>query len=307
MAALDPSQPAAEDRLGAFPVLDAGIEAAASPADAGRRGGRSIGFWLAIVWIVLMAAAAIGASWLPIDNPDQMDLLARRAGPSGAHWLGADALGRDMLSRLVFGARISLGVGLSAPVIGLVVGGCLGMLAGYFRGRLETVVVGGVDVLLAFPPLVLALAITTYLGQSVLNITITLGILGIPAFARVARAATLTLAGRDFVTAARSLGAGHARILVRELLPNMVLPLVAFFLLGVAVIIVVEGALSFLGLGVPPPAPSWGSMIAEGRDSLDTAPSLAFLPAGAMFLTVLSFNIIGDRLRALTDPRPGAL
>jgi peptide/nickel transport system permease protein len=154
---------------------------------------------------------------------------------------------------------------------------------------------------------VLALAITTYLGQSVLNITITLGILSIPALTRVARAATMTFAERDFVTAARALGAGHGRILMRELLPNIALPLIAFFLLAVAVIIVVEGALSFLGLGVPPPAPSWGGMIAEGRDSLDTAPSIAFLPAGTMFLTVLAFNMVGDRLRALTDPRPLAL
>src|SRR5262249_49394464 len=140
-----------------------------------------------------------------------------------------------------------------------------------------------------------------------LDITITLGILSVPAFARLTRAATLGIAERDFVTAARSFGAGHARILLHELLPNIALPLVAFFLLSVAVIIVVEGSLGFLGLGVPPRAPSWGSMIAEGRDSLDTAPAIAFLPAGAMFLTVLSFNVVGDRLRALTDPRPGAL
>jgi peptide/nickel transport system permease protein len=270
------------------------------------RRGRLV-FWLAVAWIAIVASAAIAADWLPLTSPTDMDLLARRAAPSADHWLGADALGRDILSRLVFGARISLTVGLVAPLLGLVIGGGLGMLAGYFRGRFETLVVGGIDVLLAFPPLVLALAITTYLGQSVLNITITLGILSIPALTRVARAATLTLAERDFVTAARALGAGHARILMRELLPNIALPLIAFFLLAVAVIIVVEGALSFLGLGVPPPTPSWGGMIAEGRDSLDTAPSIAFLPAGTMFLTVLAFNMVGDRLRALTDPRPGAL
>jgi peptide/nickel transport system permease protein len=181
------------------------------------------------------------------------------------------------------------------------------MLAGYFRGRLETFAVGGVDVLLAFPPLVFALAVTTYLGHSVWNITLVIGVLSIPAFSRVARAVTLSLSEREFVTAARALGASHARILIRELLPNVALPLLAFFLLAVAVTIVVEGALSFLGLGVPPPAPSWGSMIGEGRDSLDIAPWLAFLPAGFMFLTVLSFNIVGDTLRALTDPRPGAL
>ena len=143
------------------------------------------------------------------------------------------------------------------------------------------------DVLLAFPPLILALAVTAYLGQSLFNLTCILGVLGIPAFMRVARAATLTLARREFVIAAQALGATHARILLRELLPNVLLPLLAFFLLGVAVTIVVEGALSFLGLGVPPPISSWGSMIGEGRESLDVAPRLAFIPAIAMFLTVL--------------------
>ena len=284
-------------------ALDVEVEqAATTPARRGR-----LVFWLAVAWIGIVASAAIAADWLPLTSPSEMDLLARRAGPGADHWLGTDALGRDILSRLVFGARISLTVGLVAPMLGLVIGGGLGMLAGYFRGWLETLVVGSIDVLLAFPPLVLALAITTYLGQSVLNITITLGILSIPALTRVARAGTMTFAERDFVTAARALGAGHGRILMRELLPNIALPLIAFFLLAVAVIIVVEGALSFLGLGVPPPAPSWGGMIAEGRDSLDTAPSIAFLPAGTMFLTVLAFNMVGDRLRALTDPRPLAL
>ena len=192
-------------------------------------------------------------------------------------------------------------------MIGLLFGAALGMLAGYFRGKFEALAMGGMDALLAFPPLVLVLAITAYLGQSVLNLSMTIGFLSIPPFARVARAATLTLAQREFVTAARALGATHARILLRELLPNVALPLLAFFLLAVAVTIVVEGALSFLGLGVPPPTPSWGSMIGEGRESLDIAPWLAFLPAGFMFLTVLSFNVVGDTLRALTDPRPGAL
>src|SRR6266568_2434014 len=142
---------------------------------------------------------------------------------------------------------------------------------------------------------------------AVLDLAMTIGFLSIPPFARVARAATLTLAEREFVTAARALGATHARILLRELLPNVLLPLLAFFLLAVAVTIVVEGALSFLGLGVPPPRPSWGSMIGEGRESLDIAPWLAFLPAGVLFATVLSFNLVGDALRAITDPRENAL
>src|ERR1700761_2023365 len=264
-------------------------------------------FWAAVGWMILVFAVAILAPVLPLPSPTDMDMLERRAGFSALHWLGTDGLGRDEFSRLVFGARISLVVGLCAPVIGVTIGGGLGMLAGYFRGRFEALAVGSMDVLLAFPPLILALAVTAYLGQSILNLTCILGVLGIPAFMRVARASTLTLARREFVIAAQALGATHARILLRELLPNVLLPLLAFFLLGVAVTIVVEGALSFLGLGVPPPISSWGSMIGEGRESLEIAPRLAFIPAAAMFLTVLSFNLIGDTMRALTDPRQGAL
>lgn len=280
-------------------------EVAVGPVGRTRRLGML--FWLAVGWLVLVFAVAALASLLPLPSPTDMDMLERRTLPSAAHWLGTDGLGRDELARLIYGAQISLIVGICAPIIGLVIGGALGMLAGYFRGRFESLVVGSMDVLLAFPPLILALAVTAYLGQSILNLTCILGVLGIPAFMRVARATTLTLARREFVIAAQALGATHARILLRELLPNVMLPLLAFFLLGVAVTIVVEGALSFLGLGVPPPISSWGSMIGEGRESLEIAPRLAFLPAVAMFLTVLAFNLIGDTLRALTDPRQGAL
>src|SRR6266513_5392822 len=271
--------------------------------------GRKLGplFGAAVGWMVLAFAVAIFADLLPLPSPTDMDMLERRMPMSQLHWLGTDGLGRDELARLIYGARISLIVGLCAPVIGVTIGGALGMLAGYFRGRFETLVVGSMDVLLAFPPLILALAVTAYLGQSILNLTCILVVRGILEFMRVARAATLTLARREFVIAAQALGATHARLLLRELLPNVFLPLLAFFLLGVAVTIVVEGALSFLGLGVPPPAPSWGSMIGEGRENLDIAPWLAFLPALFMFLSVLSFNLVGDTLRALTDPRQGAL
>lgn len=285
--------------------LEVAGEAVTQPARKGRRLGML--FWAAIGWLLFVFAVAVFATVLPLPSPTDMDMLERRAPFSGEHWLGTDGLGRDELSRLIYGARISLVVGVCAPVIGVVIGGALGMLAGYFRGRFESMVVGSMDVLLAFPPLILALAVTAFLGQSIFNLTLILGVLSVPAFMRVARAATLTLARREFVIAAQALGATHARILLRELLPNVMLPLLAFFLLGVAVIIVVEGSLSFLGLGVPPPISSWGSMIGEGRESLDVAPRLAFLPAAAMFLTVLSFNLVGDTLRALTDPRQGAL
>ena len=285
-------------------ALDAALDAAVAPR---RRRRLSNIFWAAAAWIAVVVLAAILANLLPIPSPTEMDMLARRMPPDARHWLGTDGLGRDMLSRLVFGARTSLTVGLLAPMIGLLFGAALGMLAGYFCGKFEALAMGGMDALLAFPPLVLVLAITAYLGQSVLNLSMTIGFLSIPPFARVARAATLTLAQREFVTAARALGATHARILLRELLPNVALPLLAFFLLAVAVTIVVEGALSLLGLGVPPPTASWGSMIGEGRESLDIAPWLAFLPASVLFLTVLSFNLVGDALRAITDPRENAL
>jgi peptide/nickel transport system permease protein len=266
--------------------------------------------WLlraALAWIVLVLAAALLAPWLPLPDPDAMDMLDPKAGPSVAHWLGTDALGRDVLARLVAGAQVSLAVGLGAPLVGIVPGMVLGMAAGYFRGPLDTVVTGGTDVLLAFPPLVLALAVTAYLGQSLAHLAATLGVLFVPAFVRVSRAATLAWSQREFVTAARALGASHARILVHELLPNVMQPMAAFFLVIVAVTIVVEGAISFLGLGVPPPRASWGSMIAEGRESLESAAWLAFMPATVMFATVLSFNLAGDALRARADPRGSKL
>ena len=288
-------------------TLELGIDA--SVAEVPARRGRRLGplFWMAIVWMIFVFAVAIFADVLPLPSPTDMDMLEKRAPFSAEHWLGTDGLGRDELARVIYGARISLIVGLCAPIIGLTFGGALGILAGYFRGRFESVVVGSMDVLLAFPPLILALAVTAYLGQSILHLTFILGLLGVPAFMRVARAATLTLARREFVIAAQALGATHTRILLRELLPNVMLPLFAFFLLAVAITIVAEGSLSFLGLGVPPPISSWGSMIGEGRESLEMAPRLAFIPAIAMFLTVLSFNLVGDTLRALTDPRQGAL
>jgi peptide/nickel transport system permease protein len=275
----------------------------AAPIRRRRRRGMGVVFWAAVAWILLVFGLAALADVLPLADPSRMSLLARRAAPSLLHLLGTDALGRDILSRLIHGARASLTIGLGAPLIGIVVGGAIGMVAGYFRGRGEMLIMGTIDVLLAFPPLVLALAITAYLGQSVLNLTLILALLSVPAATRVTRAVTLVVAQRDFVTAARALGASHARIMLRELLPNIAVPLLVYFLVAVAVIIVAEGALSFLGLGVPPPTPSWGSMIAEGRDSLDSAPSIAFIPAGAMFVTVLAFNLVGDTLRARADPR----
>src|SRR5260370_19146513 len=176
-------------------------DAAQAPARRGRRLG--LLFWIAIVWMIFVFAVAIFADLLPLPSPTDMDMLEKRAPFSFAHWLGTDRLGRDELSRLIYGARISLIVGICAPIIGLSIGGALGMLAGYFRGRFETWVVGSMDVLLAFPPLIFVLAVVAFLGQSILNLTCIIGVLGIPAFMRVARASTLTLARREFVIAAQ--------------------------------------------------------------------------------------------------------
>jgi peptide/nickel transport system permease protein len=287
-------------------ALDAATERPVDVARAARRHGLGVVFWVAVGWIGLVLLLALAADWLPIADPAQQALRARRAPPSVAHLLGTDALGRDILARVIYGARASLAIGILAPLLATLVGGFIGLVAGYFRGRLETIIVGAGDVLLAFPPLVLALAIVAYLGQSTRNLIAVLAILTVPAVMRIARATTLAVREREYVTAARALGASHARILLREILPNVMLPVGAFFLVLVAVIIVAEGILSFLGLGIPPPTPSWGSMIAEGRDSLDLAPHIAFIPATAMFLTVLAFNLVGDSLRAATDPRRGA-
>src|SRR5438552_17732432 len=196
--------------------LEVAGEAVTQPARKGRRLGTL--FWLAIGWMIFMFAVAVFAPVLPLPSPTDMDMLEKRAPFSAAHWLGTDGLGRDELSRLIHGARISLVVGLCAPIIGLVFGGALGMLAGYFRGRFETIVVGSMDVLLAFPPLILVLAVIAFVGQSIFNLTLILGLLSIPASMRVARAATLTLSRREFVIAAQALGASHARILLRELM-----------------------------------------------------------------------------------------
>jgi len=270
---------------------------------------RSLGwvFWLALAWIVIVLFGALAADLLPIADPSKISLLHRRQPPSAMYLLGTDHLGRDVLARVVYASRSSLTVGLVSAFLGLLVGGTLGLLAGYFRGRLESLTMATMDVLLAFPPLVLALAIIAYLGQNVVNLTLTLALRSVPAATRVARAATLAISAREFVVAARALGASHLRVMLRELLPNVVLPLMVFTLITVAVLIVAEGALSFLGLGVPPPMASWGSMMSEGREQLDVAPHMAFIPASVMFLTVLSFNLVGDTLRSLIDPRRAAL
>jgi peptide/nickel transport system permease protein len=281
-----------------------------------------IGFWLSMGWIVVVLTCALFADAFPLPGFDDMD-WENQASPPGArmatngtdspaaiasvHLFGTDTMGRDILARLIYGARISLAVGLIPPLIGLVIGGIIGTLAGFYRGRTETIVMSVMDVILAFPGLVLLLAVYFHLGPGLDHMIYALGFLTIPAFARVARANTLNFSQREFVTAARALGQNDLHILVREILPNIMMPMVVYALLIVSYMIVAEGSLSFLSLGVPPPAPSWGGMIAEGKEMLDEAVHVSLIPALVMFLTVLAFNLIGDALRSLIDARDGQL
>ena len=284
-----------------------------------------VSFWLSLGWVLIVLAGALGADYLPLPGPDRMDwdnplaplgstitISAEKGTQDGGqssvfHLFGTDGLGRDICSRLIFGARVSLGIGLLTPLIGLLIGGVMGMVAGFYKGRLEGFIMSVMDVILAFPGLVLLLLVVFHLGPSLLNLILALGFLTIPAFTRVSRANTLKYAEQDFVTAARALGHTDGRILLCEICPNIILPLLVYALLVVSYMIVAEGALSFLGLGVPSPTPSWGSMIAEGKEVLDGAAHLSLIPAGAMFLTILSFNIIGDSVRRLLDAREGKL
>ncbi len=300
-------------------VATAGREQVATPppvsdarTSAKRRRGPALGLggWLCVAWLVLVVGAAILAPWLPVDDPNEQDLLTPPNAGIGTegHPLGVDQPGFDILARLVWGGRVSLVVSIGVLAIGMVVGGTVGLVAGFLRGKVETVLMAIVDIFLAFPALLLLIAIVAFLGKDLTNIVIGISLVSIPAFARISRATTLTFARREFVLAAEASGASRFRILVREVLPNVFLPLLAFGLLVVAIAIVAEGSLAFLGLTDPETA-SWGRMINDGRDALvnEQIAHTSFLPAAVLFLTVLSVNFLGDRFRSAFDVKDAAL
>ena len=263
-----------------------------------------LGFWIPIGWITLMVAAAVLAPILPIADPEEIGVGGRLEGPSWDNWFGTDTNGRDMFARTIWGARVSLVVGFVALVVGFVIGGTIGVIAGFFRGLVDRLSMSVVFVLLSFPGLALALMIIGLLGQSLGVVSIVLSLAVIAPVARLARATTLSFAERDFVSAARVLGATDRRIMAREILPNVLIPLSALSLLGLGLTIVGEGGLAYLGLSVENGF-SWGKMIQLGAAprTLRTGPWVAFTPIGAMFLTVLSLNFAGDRLRDYFDVR----
>ena len=266
-----------------------------------------LSFWLPLGWILLVCAGALSAPWWPLPGFDAIDWNHPSARPGTIHLLGTDGMGRDILARLLFGARVSLMVGLLAPLIGLFLGGGSGLLAGYYRGRVAALLGGVMDAILAFPALVLLLTIVYLCGASLLTITLSLGCLSVPAFFRVARANTLKYVDLEFVLAARASGQTDLDIILREILPNTLFPLSIYALLVVGYMIIIEGGLGFLGLSVPTPTPSWGGMVADGQGVLRAAPHVCLIPMTAMFLTILAFNLLGDRLRRLADRRESHL
>ncbi|MDA3033295.1 MAG: ABC transporter permease [Actinomycetota bacterium] len=269
------------------------------------------GFWVAATWLGIVFAAAVLAPWLPFKDPNVNNIVSGQRppyAPSGTHLFGTDQDARDMLSRTVFGARISLTVGLVAIGMGMLFGGFMGIVAGYFRGWWDRVISFIFIIFLSFPALVLAILITALLERSLRTISITLGILAIAPVGRVARATTISFADREFVLAARTLGAKNGRIIVKELLPNVLIPMSALALLGMAVAIVAEGGLAFLGLSVEK-GPTWGKVILTGAGSRDLqkAPWIAIIPIIVLFLTVLALNYAGDRIRTYFDARETGL
>jgi peptide/nickel transport system permease protein len=275
-----------------------------------QRVGRKLGvmFWLAVAWLIIIILAAALAPWLPIDDPDAITGSPKEPLFTAGHPLGTDALGRDILSRTIWGGRVSMTVGFFAVFFGLLIGGFIGLISGYFRGYVEPTLMAAMDVLLAFPPLLLALSIVTFSGKKTIPIIVlALGIVAIPPLARLVRANTLVYGQREFVLASRTIGARNSRIMTREILPNVAMPALSFSIIGIAVAIVAEGALAFLGLSLPPPTATWGTMINDGRSHIDDAVWISLVPATAMFLTVLSLNLAGDTMREFFDVKEGGL
>jgi len=277
-----------------------------------KRKGIGVGGWLSVAWLALLLVIAVAGvvtgqkiPFLPDPKNDvggfKLDMF------SPGHFLGTDASGQDILSLTVNGTSASMEIGVFSVLIGFTIGGLFGVLSGYFKGRVGAVLGSTTDILLAFPPLVLAISIVTFLGHSVFWVTIALAIVAVPVLARIARAATLSWAEREFVTAARAQGAKHSRVMIKELVPNVLPAMLSIALLSIAVVIVAEAGLAIVGAGVAKTTITWGGIIDSGRTEIDTAPHIVLIPSFIIFLTVMALNYLGDALRAKFDVREGAL
>jgi peptide/nickel transport system permease protein len=259
---------------------------------------------LGLIFLTIFVVLAIFAPWIAPFDPAAIHLHARLEAPSSAHWFGTDELGRDILSRVIFGTRISLTVATSVVGIALFAGLILGSIAGYYGGWLDTFLnVLLMNAFMALPGILIAIALVAFLGPGMTNLILALSITGWVGYARLVRAQVLAVREREFVEAARSIGATDLRIILRHILPNIIQPVMVQAAIGMAGTILAEATLSFLGLGVPPPMPSWGVMLNDARAHLFDAPHMVIFPAIAIMLAVLSFNFIGDGLRDQLDPR----
>ncbi len=255
-------------------------------------------------FVVFLIVLAIVAPWVvPFDAENYFDYDALNDTPSWAHWFGVDALGRDIFSRVVMGARISLAAGVSSVAIGAVIGTLMGLMAGYYQGWWERVTMRISDVLLAFPGMLLAIGVVAILGSSMVNVIAAVAVFSVPAFARLVRGNTLAIKQMTYVEAVRSVGASNFTIIMRHILPGTVSPIVVYGTMRVGTSIITAASLSFLGMGAQPPTPEWGAMLNEARADMVVAPHVAIFPALAIFLTVLAFNLLGDGLRDALDPK----
>jgi ABC-type dipeptide/oligopeptide/nickel transport system permease subunit len=261
------------------------------------------------VGLLVLAVVVLGALAAPLAAPYDWNAtgVCRRLAPMSAqHWFGCDVFGRDLFSRVLYGGRYSLAMGLSTVAISLVAGGLFGTVIGYGGRRLDAVGTAAIDIMLGFPPIILAILLVALFGVGLVNAAVAVGVAGVPRFARVVRGATLALMGRDFIEAAHALGAPRSRVVLRHLLPNLVPTLVVLATLDLGNAVLFTATLSFLGLGAQPPTPEWGAMLNAGRDYVRYAPWTMIYPGLALFLTVMAVNLVGDRLNQLFDPRSAA-
>jgi peptide/nickel transport system permease protein len=267
-----------------------------------------VAVWVSVGWIALVVLAAVFADVLPIADPTDTRAGIPLSVPTKQNPLGTDHLGRDLLSRTIYGARISLVVGTSAVVLSAFVGGLIGIVAGFFRKRVETVTLFGADVLMAFPTLLLAAAVVAFSqSRGIVTVVLVIALIYLGPTIRLVRALTLSIATREFVLAARALGATNRRVIVRELVPNAVPTLYSMMVVAVAGAIVAEGGLAYLNLSVAPPTPTWGGMIAAGRPKLDQSLYPVLVPGAALFLTVLAFTLVGDAVQKRQSRHAGRL
>lgn len=258
---------------------------------------------IGLVIVLVFIFIGLTAEWIAPHDYDKADFTMARKGPSAIHWLGNDEIGRDMFSRLLHGARISLGIGLTSVGIGVVVGAAMGIISGYFGGLADLIIMRLIDIMLAFPSILLAIMMVAFLGPSLQNAMIAIGVLSIPTYARLVRSSTLNYKDEIFIEASRALGGSHFLILVRHIVPNVFAPIVIQSTLQVAASIQAAAALGFLGLGAPPDVPEWGNMLQKGRTYIFSAPHIVVFPGLATMVIVLGFSLLGDGLRDALDPR----